>query len=149
MGHFYLFNVISCRPGEVGSQSPTSRPRASGVAWKRKRGAGPVLTPPRNHTTADGTRLWGSTYVFFYFFSYFWLMFGELWEACSRLYRRQRSTIAFNNSAQFRQTFSHFCNSIFKISLIFSKKLSKIHKFWWKFSGISAIWNFTEKTKTC
>ena len=35
---------------------------------------------------------------------------------------------AFKNSTKSRQTFSHFHNSIFKISLIVSKKLSKTHE---------------------
>ena len=35
---------------------------------------------------------------------------------------------AFKNSAKFRQTFSHFHSFIFKVSLISSKKLSRIHE---------------------
>ena len=40
------------------------------------------------------------------------------------------------NSAKCRQTFSYFHSLIFKISLIFRKKLSKIYEFWWKFPVI-------------
>ena len=79
--------------------------------------------------------------------------FANFWRARPRLYRSRILQVkirvgaffrlykidtllhrsAFKISAKFRQQFSHFHSCIFKISLISSKTLSKIHESW-KFS---------------
>ena len=59
---------------------------------------------------------------------------------------------AFKNSAKFRQTFSHFYNFIFEISLIFRKicpyltnldeKFPEFQQIWWKISKSPRFSNF-------
>ena len=81
------------------------------------------------------------SYVFSNFYSNFWLIFGKLCEARSRLYRSRILQVntrlkaldeiykiytllhrsAFKISAKFRQTFSRFHSFIFKMSLMFPK----------------------------
>ena len=97
------------------------------------------------------------------FLSNFWRTFGKLWEARSRLYRNESLQVntrwkaldeiykiyklfliykllhrsAFKNSAKFRQTFSHFYNFVFEISLIFRNfcpNLTNVDEFFRNFS---------------
>ena len=104
-------------------------------------------------------------YVFSNFCSNVWLFSGKLWEARSRLYRRQimqglvntRSnaldeifkiytyasthfcTAPQKKSAKVRQTFSHFCSFVFKISLIFcdsGPKFTNFHDFFRNFNNL-------------
>ena len=101
---------------------------------------------------SSGGTLW-LTAMFVLIFSNFWLFFGKLCEARSRLYLRrflQKKILntrlkaldeiykiytllhrsAFKNSAKFRQCVFAFSQFSFQIVTDFSKKLSKIHKCW-------------------
>ena len=117
-----------------------------------------LVVAPRN-------LLW--TYVFSNLNYNLWLIVGKISEARSRLYRSRILQVnrrlkpldeiykletllhhsAFKISAKSRWTTSHFHRFIFKMSLIVSTKLSKIHELWWKFFRNSAF--FVEKRKIC
>ena len=104
---------------------PSSTPagRARGAAGKAR------CEPCGSATAARTCGRWSrrrATFFLIFFFKY-WLIFGKLWEACSRLYRRQILQVntrlkaldeiykiykllhrsEFKNSATFRQTFSY------------------------------------------
>ena len=112
-------------------------------------------TGNRTRFVATTRCAWGSahaesdTYFFSNFFSNVWLILGKLWEARSRLYRRQVLQVntrlkaldeickiytllhpsAFKISAKFRQTFSQFNSFILKSSLIFPNR-SSFESYW-------------------
>ena len=96
---------------------------------------------------------------FLIFSPHFWLVFGTLWEARSRLYRRynlqlnarlkaldeiykiysllHRST--FENSAKVRFTFSHFCVLI----MFILKKYVYACNYGWRLTNHIFNWNFS------
>ena len=76
------------------------------------------------------------------------------WKALDEIYKIYKllHRSAFNNSAQFRQTFSHFSSFIFKISLIFrnfvqnptnfDEKIPEFQQICWKKSKSPRFSNF-------